>query len=80
MEGEEKLTTANAKKEEGNAFFKQGRCNRQQSNGQLMGLSLLPDVQHCGAGSPSCLVTAVVVAGYDCWGAKGCLFIIAIAA
>ena len=80
MEGEEKLTTANAKKEEGNAFFKQGRCNRQQSNGQLMGLSLLPDVQHGGAGSPSCLVTAVVVAGYDCWGAKGCLFIIAIAA
>ena len=29
MEGDEKLTTASAKKEEGNASFKQGRCARQ---------------------------------------------------
>ena len=31
MEADEKLTTANAKREEGNAFFKQGRCDHQQN-------------------------------------------------
>lgn len=42
MEGDEKLTTANAKKEEGNAFFKQGRCDRQQNIAALSGPSKVP--------------------------------------